>query len=39
MLVINEIPLTIRIWQAAAEQRVLSFASLWEVPLCMVIKS
>lgn len=35
ILVINEIPLTIGIWQAAAGTACIVIASLWEVPLCL----
>lgn len=35
ILVINEIPLTIGIWQAAAGTACIVIASLWEIPLCL----
>ena len=35
ILVINGIPLTIGIWQAAAGTACIVIASLWEVPLCL----
>ena len=35
ILVINEISLTIGIWQAAAGTACIVIASLWEVPLCL----